>query len=177
MRSVARHGIAVLLLFAAACASPSGTRDGSAPVRAAQPPSDYLYLSGADLSDGKDIKIGVNTDLFGKAEEQDVRLSVGFGIYFAGAAADAHPTDAITVGSGLKATDPIRLSPPGTADAELDAALNVLATRAPDRRNIVGQLFRSPDHRYLVLITFDTRAGANSLYFDVTNWANQAVDY
>lgn len=177
MRSVARHGIAVLLLFAAACASPSGTRDGSAPVRAAQPPSDYLYLSGADLSEGKDIKIGVPSGFLSKLDERDSKLMLIFGFSFTSAALDAKPTGATTVGSGLTVTDPIRLSPPVAADAELDTVLNVLATRAPDRDNIIGHLYHSPDQRYLALISFDTHAGANSLYFDLTNWANHAASH
>lgn len=167
----------VLLILVAACASTSGTHGGASAVRAAPPPSDYLYISGADLSAGKNIDVLVNTQLLGSQDKQDSRLSVVFGIYFIGSASDATPTSAATVGSGLKATDPIRLSLVGAADAELDNALNVLAARAPDRDNIVGQLYRSPDRDYVVLIAFDTAAGANSLYFDVTNWANRTVDY
>ncbi len=168
---------AFLLVLVAACASSSGSRNGPAAVRAERPPSDYLYISGADLSAGKNIDVAVNTQLLGGADEQDSRLSVIFGIHFIGSASDAKPTSAPTSGSGLKATDPIRLSPAGPADAELDNALNILAARAPDRDNIVAELYRSPDRHYVVLIAFDTAAGANSLYFDVTNWANRETDY
>lgn len=177
MSYLARRLISVVLLvLVGACASHPGARDGSSVVRAAPPPSDYLHLSSADLSKGKDIEIGVTPDLMGKLDERDSKLMLMFGFAFATAALDAKSTDAATVGSGLKATDPIRLSPPVPADAELDTLLSVLATRAPDRDNIIGHLYRSPDQRYLTLIEFDTRAGANSLYFDVTNWANYAAE-
>ena len=178
MSYLARRVIPVfLLILVAACASNSGTRNGPAPVRAERPPSDYLQIGGADLSGGKNIDVLVNTQLLAGKDEQDSRLSVLFGIHFLGSASDAKPTKVPTTGSGLKAIDPIRLSPAGPADAELDNALNILAARAPDRDNLVGHLYRSPERQYVVLIAFDTTAGANSLYFDVTNWANQAADY
>lgn len=167
----------LLLLLIAACASPAGSRIGAAAVRADPPPPGYLEIGGADLSADKNIDVMVNTELLGSKDEQDVRLSVMFGFYFVGAASDAKATSALTSGSGLTATDPIRLSPAGAAEAELKDALNILAARAPDRDSIVGHLYRSPNRQYVVLIFFDTAAGANSLYFDVTNWANQAADY
>jgi spore maturation protein CgeB len=71
----------------------------------------------------------------------------------------------------LSVKNPIVFSPPVSADAEVQSAANLIANRAPDRRNIVGRLFRSPDRRYLLLIEFETAAGANALYFDITNWA------
>jgi hypothetical protein len=168
---------ACLLLFVAACASTAGTRSGSATLRAGPPPPEYLQIGGADLRADKKIDVMVNTELLSGKDEQDSRLAVVFGFHFAAAASDAKTIGALTSSGGLKATDPIRLSPAGAADAELEDALNILAARAPDRDNIVGYLYRSPDRQYVVLIHFDTAAGANSLYFDVTNWANRAVDY
>jgi hypothetical protein len=177
MSYLARRVIpAFLLVLVAACVSNSGTRNGASAVRAALPPSDYIFLSSADLSEGKDIQIGVTPGFMGKLDDRDSRLMLMFGFAFATAALDAKPSDAATVGNGLSVTDPIRLSPPVTANAELDTVLSVLATRAPDRDNIIGHLYHSPDQRYLALIEFDTRAGANSLYFDVTNWANHAAE-
>jgi len=166
----------VLALALAACAS-SSAKNGAAALRAAPPPSDYLYVAEADMSSGKNIQVETNLRNLPKGDEQVMRLSVSFGIFFAGAVNRAHPTDLGTTGTGLSVSDPIRLSPAGAADAELHGALNVLVKRAPDRDNIVGRLYRGPDGNYLALIDFDTAAGSNALYFDITNWANRAVDY
>jgi hypothetical protein len=167
------RAIAILFLVLAACSSPQG-KTGS-PLRAADPPSDYVYIASADISDGKNIEIGVNTDLFG-GDKADEQLSITFGIYFSSAAGSAEAAELGTTGDGLSVTNPLVFSPPVEAPAELQSALNVLAKRAPDRRNLVGYLYRSPDRHYLLRIEYDSAAGANAVYFNVTNWANKKAD-
>lgn len=164
----------VILLFAVgACSSPRDQQVSIAPVRAAAPPAGYTLISSSDTSTEKNIQIGVNTDLLGG---DDGRLAFHFGFHFPGAVREAQAADLATNGDGLSVNSPIVFSPPATAVDEVQGAVNLVARRAPDRENLVGTLLRSPDHRYLLLIEFENKAGKNALYFDVTNWAKATLE-
>jgi hypothetical protein len=170
-----RHATAILLLAIAAC-SASGTQGtGSRPQRAAPPPADYTHISSSDTRDSKNIQIGVNTGLIG-SDEEGASLSWHFGLHFPLAVQDAKAEDLGATGDGLSAGSPLVFAPPVAPEAEVQSAVNLIASRAPDRRNMVGTLFRSPDRRYLLLIEFDTAAGANALYFDITDWAKARIE-
>jgi hypothetical protein len=168
------HATAILLLAMAAC-SASGTQGTeSRPQRAAPPPADYTHISTSDASDGKNIEIGVNTGLIG-SDEEGISLSLHFGLHFPLAVQDAKAEDLGTTGDGLSAGNPLVFAPPVVPEVEVESAVNLITSRAPDRRNMVGTLLRSPDRRYLLLIEFDTAAGSNALYFDITNWAKDRI--
>ena len=117
----------------------------------------------------------MNTGLIG-SDEEGVSLSIHFGLHFPLAVQDAKAQDLGTVGDGLSAGNPLVFAPPVAPEVEVESAVNLIASRAPDRRNFVGTLLRSPDRRYLLLIEFETAAGANALYFDITNWAKNRVE-
>jgi hypothetical protein len=173
--SVFRTVTVTLVLAIAACSSPHDKQVSITPMRAAAPPAGYTHIGSADTSDGKNLQVGVNTDLLG-GDKGDEMLSVWFGLYFSGAVGDAKAADMGTTGEGLSVKDPIVFSPAVEAATELQNALNLVAHRAPDRHNIVGSLYRSPDRRYVLLVEFDTAAGANALYFDITNWAKHRIE-
>jgi len=165
-----RHATAILFLAITACSTSGPQGTGSPPLRAAQPPANYTLIGSSDAGDGKNIEIGVNTGLIG-SDEEGMKLSLHFGFHFPLAVQDAKAEDLGTTGDGLSVGSPLVFAPPVAPEAEVESAANLIASRAPDRRNIVGTLFRSPERRYLLLIEFDTAAGANALYFDITNWA------
>ncbi|WP_119304713.1 hypothetical protein [Dongia deserti] len=159
-----------MFLVIAACSSPNQQDAASRAVRAARPPADYTLIGSADTSDGKNIQIGLNTNLVGVSKE-DERLSIHFGFHCPNAVHDARPADFGSIGDGLSVNTPIVFSPPVSALAEVQSAVNLVTKRSPDRTNVVGALFRSPEHRYILLVEFDGAAGERALYFDVTNWA------
>lgn len=166
MSRLARNAVAVLLLVLAACGPAS--REAAQRVTAAKPPTDYVYLASGDTREAKHIKIQINFDEM-KSENPDKRLILLFGMLFAGAAADAVPAKTDIAGSGLTAADPIRFSAAAT-DSQMETLNNYLLDRFPDRDDLVGHLYRGPKSQYLVRAEFDTGAGDNSLYFDVTEW-------
>ncbi len=173
--SVFRHITAILLLLLAACASPHGREPSSPSLRAAEPPADYTLIGRADTSDWKILQIGVNTDLWDHDDvidgnEEDETLSFNFGHQFYWAVW-SEPEQISAVGDGLDVENPVDFYSPVEASDEIRSALSVVTMRAPDRRNVVGRLYRAPDHRYLLLVEYDCAAGASALYFDVTNWA------
>jgi hypothetical protein len=134
------------------------------------PPADYTHLSSSDTADNENIEIGLNTDLIG-SDEEAMTISLHFGLHFPIAVREAKAEDHATTGDGLSVSNPLVFSPPVSPDAEIQSAVNLIAHRALDRANMVGHLFQSPDRRYLLLIEFDTAAGAKALYFDITEWA------
>lgn len=164
----------MLLLAMTACSSPNPHDTGCRPQRAAMPPADYVHISSADVSDSKTIQIGVNTDLIG-SDEADAALSLHFGVHFPNAGLEEGRRSRDNW-RWLERQEPDRVLAAGAADAEVQSAANLIANLAPDRRNMVGRLFRSPDRRYLLLIEFEMAAGANALYFDITNWAKDRTE-
>lgn len=178
--SVLRHISAIVLLLLAACASPHSKGADSGPLRAAEPPSDYTLIGKADTSDWKNLRLEANTDLWdhddvldGSEENETLSFTFGHAFYWA---VWTETENVSAVGDGLDVESPVVFYSPVEASAEIRSALSVVTMRAPDRRNIVGTLLRSPDRRYLLLIEFDTAAGANALYFDITNWAKDRIE-
>jgi hypothetical protein len=167
MPRFARIAAAMLLLGLAACGPNS--REAAQRVTAAKPPEDYVYLASGDTTEAKKIKVNINFEEM-VSGNPDERLMLLFGMLFAGAAADAVPAKIDATGGGLSVNDPIRFSAAAT-DAQMQSLNNYLADRFPERDDLVGYLYRGPGQEYLVRTEFDTGAGANSLYFDVTQWA------
>ena len=179
--SVLRHTGAIVLLLLAACVSPHGEGEDSAPLRTAVPPSDYTLIGKADTRDWKNLRLEVNTDLWdhddvvdGSEENETLPFTFGQEFY---RAVYAESEDVSAAGDGLDPESPIIFYAPADESAWIRSALSVVTMRAPDRTNIVGTLLRSPDRRYVLLVEFDTGTGANALYFDVTRWANTVVDH
>lgn len=161
------------LLLVSACASNAPQDNGNSSIRAQRPPADYVYLASGDLRKPGNIDVGIN---FEALTEGDSHVQVTFGIIFAGRMEDGAPPAPPHSGSGSKVTDPIVFPAVNDKD-EIDAAGDFMADSFPDRADIVGYIFRSPQKRYLMLIEFATDAGANALYFDVSRWvaASEAV--
>jgi hypothetical protein len=176
---VLRYASAVLLLLLAACASPHRNGTGSPPQRAAEPPSGYTLIATADTRDST-LRLEVNTEIWTyddvlDAYEEDETLPFKFGHAFYWAVFTE--TDKISAtGDGLAAESPVIIYSAREAYNEIRSALSVVTMRAPDRRNVVGTLLRSPDRRYILFVEFDTAGGTRSLYFDVTNWAKLQLE-
>lgn len=161
--------VGCMLLLAACVQAPQGGQPGVA-VAAPPPPASYTVIGQTDTGGAGGIDIAV-TGLDGSGDKNgDLDLSLIFGVAFGASALDATPADHGTSGSGSRAANPIVFSPPVDAAGELDAAVNLIAKRYPDRKGLIGTLYRSPEHAYLVRIEFATATGANALYFDVTRW-------
>ena len=163
--------ICACALALAACAQTNGGGPATARVRAAPPPAGYVYISGTEGTDAKSNTITVNTDLLSDAPGADGKLTVFFGIYFLGALSDAKPAHPGVTGDGSGVGSPITFNPPVEGRQELDMTMNELAFRHPDRRDVKGRLYRSPSGTYLLYAAFETDAGSNALYYDVTRWA------
>lgn len=73
--TVFHRACTMLLLAMTACSSHNPHDAGSRPQRATMPPADYVHISSADVSNSKNIQIGVNTDLI-DSDEADVALSL-----------------------------------------------------------------------------------------------------
>jgi hypothetical protein len=162
--NIARSALVAMLLLTTACAQTSGQA-----VHAPKPPADYVFLSSGDNSNEKNIAVGINTDLM-MSDDPDSMTLVLFGMKFALAIQHAVPADSGAAGSGLKVGDPITFAAVA-AETEFQAAANYLVQRFPKLTNAAGYLFRSPERRYLLWVTFDTATNGNALYFDVTKWA------
>lgn len=164
MRMAFYTPVLAVIFLVTACATTSPPA-----VHAPKPPPDFVYIGSGDTSQDKDIKININTELM-ESGDPDHKLTLFFGLLFAGSLSDPEKTGSGTTGAGRSYDDPFVFS--GVADdAELDALANYLATHFPDRDDIIGHLYRSPAQRYVVWTLFETRAGSNALYFDVTKWA------
>lgn len=155
------------LLLLAACATSSGSAKSAA--LAGPPPSNYTYISGGDLTKDKHVSLHVNFDLM-EAKDPDEKLSLFFGLHFWGAMNDAVPAKKTTRGSGSHAADPIVLT---AADPkkELDEIGSYVVERFPSRDKIVGELYRSPEKRYVLWLRFETADGPKAFYFDASGWA------
>ena len=159
-----RWAFVAALCLATACAQTSQPA-----VHAQKPPADFVYIGSGDTSEDKKINVNINTDLM-DSNDPDHKLTIFFGLLFAGAIKDPKDTSGSTAGTGHSYSDPLVFS--AVADqAELDAIANYLATHFPGHDDVIGHLYRSPEKRYLVWAVFETRAGSNALYFDVTKWA------
>ena len=176
---VLRHATAILLLLLAACASPHGNATGSPPQRAAEPPSDYTLIAKADTHD-LTLRLEVNTEIWdrddffdGTEEDETLPFKFGHAFYWA---VWTEPEKISATGDGLAAESPVIIYTAREASDEIRSALRVVSMRAPDRRNVVGTLLRSPDRRYILLVQFDTAGGPSSLYFNVTDWAKASLD-
>lgn len=167
MPRLLRNAAVLLLLVLAGCGPAS--REAAQRVTAAKPPADYVYLASGDTTDAKNIEVNINFEEM-VSTNLDERLILLFGMLFAGAVADAVPAKPDITGDGLSAGDPIRF-PAAAIDDQMAMLNNYLAGRFSDRDNLVGHLYRGPESQYIVRAEFDTGAGANSLYFDVTKWA------
>jgi hypothetical protein len=154
-----------------ACAQPT-TGDHAAPsAHAAKPPADYAFIGSAEGTGTKDVQVGVNTNLLGE-KAGDGRLTALFGFSFFGAVADAKPAHPDVVGDGSGVENPIVFDPPDPGKDALHTAMNDLAGRFPDRRDVKGYLFSSPAQKYLLYAVFDTDRGSNALSYDVTAWSD-----
>lgn len=167
MPHIATTALVALLLALSACSA--GPRDAAQRVTAAEPPSTYVYLASGDTRNAKEINVNINFEQMTDSNP-DGRLVLMFGLLFGGAVSDAVPVKTEIAGDGLNAGDPIRFTS-AAVDAQMKTINNYLLARFPDRDNLVGHLFRGPEGQYVVRTEFDTNAGSNSLYFDVTDWA------
>lgn len=160
------------LLALGACATSGGSATSTE--RAGPPPANYTYISGGDLTKDKNISLQVNFDLM-EAKDPDEKMSIFFGLHFWSAMEDAVAAKKTTRGGGLTATDPITLT---SADPkkELDEIGSYVIDRFPSRDKIKGELYRSPEKRYVLWLQFETSEGARALYFDATGWAETHRD-
>jgi hypothetical protein len=167
LRHVTYGCLLAALLALGACAAPGGSSTSAK--LAASPPSNYTYISGGDLTKDKNISLHVNTDLM-DAKDPDEQLSLFFGLHFWGAMTDAVPAKKATRGGGLSVADPIMLT---SADPknELDEIGSYLVERFPSRDKIIGELYRSPEKRYVLWLRFETSEGPKAFYFDASGWA------
>jgi hypothetical protein len=158
-----------VVLVLAACAQPGGgSHSAAGPVHAAKPPADYAFIGSLENTDSKERNIGVNSDLLTDSAE-DSRPTVFFGLEMAFALSDVKPERSASGGDGSDVAQPITFDPEPGRDS-LKAAMNDLASRYPDRRDVKAYLFRSPSRAYLLLAEFETGAGEGALYYDVTSW-------
>jgi hypothetical protein len=160
-------GTVLIAAALAACASPGGTTRKT--VQAAPVPAGYVGLAQSDLTDEKNVNIVIDFDA--PLEEGEQRLQILFPIMYMGAV--SHPPTNLGLdgasGTGLGVDSPLAF-PALAADLELDAIGAYLARHFPGHDDDIGSLFRAPDKSYLVLAEFETGAGSNALYFDVTRW-------
>jgi hypothetical protein len=157
--------LGVALLMVTACAGTKQTSSTNT-IRAPRPPANYVHLASGNLRDSDNIEIGIN---FEALSEGDSHVQVTFGIIFAGSMQDGAPPAPSHSGSGSQVDGPI-IFPDVDGKTEIDAAGDFMAENYPDRTDIVGHIFRSPQKRYLMLVEFQTGEGANALYFDVSRW-------
>lgn len=154
------------LLALSACATTGGSATSTK--LAGPPPGSYTYIGGSDLSEDKNISLHVNTDLM-HAKDPDEKLSLFFGLHF-WSAMNAVPGKNATRGSGSNATDPIVLTA-AAPKTELDEIGGYVADRFPSRDKIIGELYRSPEKRYVLWLRFETSEGPKAIYFDASRWA------
>lgn len=155
-------------LALAACASAGGT--AQKPVRAGAVPAGYVGLAQSDLRAEKNIQIVIDFDA--PLEEGEQRLQILFPLLYLGAIREPAVNlglDGVS-GTGLDAAAPLTFAALAE-DQEVNAIGAYLARHFPGHDDDIGSLYRSPDQRYLVLAKFETGAGSNTLYFDVTRWA------
>jgi len=163
-----------LLLALAGCVQQAG---GHAPtVRpTVRPTGDYAVVAGVAHADGAGaaaaadktfVRRGTNA---GAGMAGDARPADTFRYYFVHAVRGAKPVVQGMAGNGASPTAPLFAHSVAGRD-ELQAAMNDLLARYPDRRDVGGSLLRSAKRKYLLYVTFMTTGGARALYYDVTRW-------
>jgi hypothetical protein len=73
------------------------------------------------------------------------------------------------VGSGASVATAFFAHDVGARD-ELQAAMNDLLARFPDRRDLGGELMHGTNKKYVVRATFTAGGKPRELYYDVTRW-------
>ncbi len=167
LRQITYGCLLATLLALGSCATSGGTATSTK--LAGPPPGNYTFISGGDLSKDKNISLHVNTDLM-DAKDPDEQLSLFFGLHFWGAMNDAVPAKKAARGSGSDAADPIVLTSANPKN-ELDEIGSYVVDRFPSRDKIIGELYRSPEKRYVLWLRFETSEGSKAIYFDASRWA------
>ena len=99
----------------------------------------------------------------------DARPADTFQYYFVKAVQTAKPKRVVMAGKGSSLSTAFFAHDVGERE-ELQAAMNDLLARYPDRHDVAGVLMRGTNRKYVVQVTFVSGGAARELYYDVSRW-------
>src|SRR5262249_54172370 len=99
----------------------------------------------------------------------DARPTATFQYYFVKAVQAAKPMRVVVVGKGTSLSTAFFAHDVGERE-ELQAAMNDLLARYPDRHDVSGVLMSGTNRKYVVQVTFVGGGATRELYYDVSRW-------
>ena len=171
-----RYQLAILGLstLLAACAQ-GGGGGGGKPVSQQAAGAIYSPLATADQADAPGAERAaartfvprpINDKNIGSG---DKRPTDTFQYYFVHAVQAAKPQRVVVDGNGAGLGTAFFAHDVGERE-ELQAAMNDLLARYPDRHDVGGVLMRGTNRKYVVQVRFVSRGASRELYYDVSRW-------
>jgi hypothetical protein len=174
MTRVSRLAVLGLSTLLAACAQGGGGK-APAPVSQQQGGATYSPVATADEADAAGAQAAAN-QTFTPRPSNDKNLGSGdarpadtFQYYFVKAVQTAKPKRVVMAGKGSSLSTAFFAHDVGERE-ELQAAMNDLLARYPDRHDVAGVLMRGTNRKYVVQLTFVSCCAARELYYDVSRW-------
>jgi hypothetical protein len=163
-----------LLVFLTACAQGGGGRSAPPPVTQ-QGGATYAPLATADQADAPGAVDAANQTFKPRGVTSqnntagDKRPTDTFQFYFVRAVQAAKPKRVVMAGKGTSLATAFFAHAVGERE-ELQASMNDLLARYPDRRDVSGALMRGTNRKYVLHVTFIAGGAPRELYYDVSRW-------
>jgi hypothetical protein len=174
MSHASRLAVLGLSAFLVACAQGGGGKP-VAPVSQAQGGATYSPLATADQADAPGAQAAANQTFKARPTNDknlgsgDARPTDTFQYYFVQAVQSAKPKRVPVVGKGSSLSTAFFAHDVGERE-ELQAAMNDLLARFPDRHDVAGVLMSGTNRKYVVQVSFISGGTAQALYYDVSRW-------
>jgi hypothetical protein len=168
-----RVALVAALLPLAGCAQPGGDKLPSQPTK--QGGATYAPIVSADHADAPGAKKAADATFRARPATGDnntaghARTVGTFQYYFVNAVQAAKPKRVVVAGSGANLASAYFAHDAGARE-ELQAAMNDLLARYPDRHDVSGELLHGSNKKYVVRVTFIAKGKPRELYYDVTRW-------
>jgi hypothetical protein len=174
MSHLFRLGVLGLCALLMACAQGGGGKP-AAPVSQQQGGATYSPLATADQADAPGAQAEANQTFTTRPTNDknlgsgDARPSDTFQFYFVKAVQAAKPKRIPVAGQGSSLATAFFAHSAGERE-ELQAAMNDLLARYPDRHDVNGVLMRGTNRKYVVQVTFVSGGTSRELYYDISRW-------
>jgi hypothetical protein len=175
MIHAARFTVLGFSIALAACVQGGGGGKPPTPASQQQGGATYSPLATADQADAPGAQAAAN-QTFETRPTNDKNLGSGdkrptdtFQFYFVKAVQAAKPQRVVAGGNGASLATAFFAHDVGERE-ELQAAMNDLLARYPDRHDVSGALMRGTNRKYVVQVTFVSGGATSTLYYDVSRW-------
>jgi hypothetical protein len=174
MIQASRFAVLGFSLALAACVQGGGGGKPTAPVSQQQGDAIYSPLATADQADAPGAQAAANQTFQARPTNDnlgsgDGRPAATFQYYFVKAVQAAKPQRVVVARDGASLATAFFAHDVGER-LELQAAMNDLLARYPDRHDVNGVLMRGTNRKYVVHVTFVSGGESRDLYYDVSRW-------